>query len=263
MERWIVAAHPDDELLGLGGLIRDRTITKVIYADTPLSALRFGEAEELGRLFDFEVTLGTMALTEAPRGVQVFVHSPLDTHPDHQAVLSDVATILAVREDFEVREYKVGGGAPYTEAVSDALVDWKMKVFARVYRSQAKMLRDPKFFLFEGHALLGTADITVTFSVAGFHQWKEAPAEVSYLRARHRHLFNVRLSLVGLYRQDRQEEFHLVQEWAQNHFEHVVKAGGSCETMARRMALLGRARYAVPCEVEVWEDNECGGRVRI
>jgi len=262
-ERWVVAPHPDDELLGLGAMFRDRSVAHVVYPSrSPENALRREEAAAFCKYAQCLPHFDLMALVDAPRGAQVFVPSPNDRHPEHQQTLSDVATILVTRPDFEVREYAVGGGQPYTETVTDAVFAWKHLTFECYYPSQRAVLIDPSFFLFEGHALLGVPSITVTFEMEGFHAWAEAPREVAYLANVHRHMFGVRLTLLGLYREDREQEFHLVKRWAEKHFKDMV-GGSSCEVMARRLAMAGRARYAVPCEVEVWEDGECGAKVRV
>ena len=262
-ERWVVAAHPDDELLGLGQLVRDRKLACVLYPSSSWNVARRKEALALAQQSEYRVEFNLKTLDSAPRGAQVFVPSPLDTHPDHQRVLSEVAPLLAARRDFEVREYKVGGGAPYSEAVTDEHFDWKVRTFRLFYESQVDVLTDPSFFLFEGSAQLGPADLFVTFDEVGFHAWPDAPDVVGYLKHPHRHLFRVRLGLLGLYCQDREEEFHLVQAWARTRFKEIVQDGGSCEVMARALALQARARFGCSCEAEVWEDQECGARVRV
>ena len=93
-------------------------------------------------------------------------------------------------------------------------------------------------------------------SFEGFHSWPAAPGQVSYLRARHRHVFHVRVD-VPVMHGDRDVEFitlkHRVDEWIRTE----AGASRSCEQWAEA---IGKAFNAVA--VEVSEDNENGATWR-
>ncbi len=122
-------------------------------------------------------------------------------------------------------------------------------------------------FLDETLAPLGEASITVEVRKVGFHHWKEAPAEVAYLRASHRHVFVVRFSIEDLSHNDRDQEFHLVQKWVTEEFDailvHAELLGMSCEMMAQKLCILGRVKYKSSIICEVSEDDENSAMVRL
>jgi len=259
----IVAAHPDDELLGLGSLIRDRQIGTVYYVNRHTETERLNEARGLGREYGFEVkTAQPDSIILVPERERIYVPAPTDMHVEHQEALTWAIGNFGGREMWE---YSIEKAAPYVTPNSSDLVQWKRDVFAEHYPSQEKLLLDPKYFLFEGTACLGIPSITVSFSQVGFHCWPDAPAEVEYLRAKHRHRFDVKLTLKNLHRVDREQEFHLVQAWAKGTFDPILneapKHGWSCEEMARRLAVAARLKYRTNVEVHVSEDGENGSTV--
>ena|ERR1700685_4378654 len=99
----------------------------------------------------------------------------------------------------------------------------------------------------------------------GFHQWPEAPEEVSYLREMHRHEFRVKV-VVKVNHDNRDVEFITLK----NHTNQIIKTGKSkggwtgqlsCEQIAN--AIIGKLldrRYQVH-SVEVSEDGENGSIV--
>lgn len=115
-------------------------------------------------------------------------------------------------------------------------------------------------FLDESLRPLGDSSITVKVQRHGFHHWGEAPAEVSYLRASHRHLFMVSFTIENLSHNDRDQEFHLVQKWVTEQFNTILAtaeiAGMSCEMMAQKLCILGRVKYQSSITCTVSEDNE-------
>lgn len=113
--------------------------------------------------------------------------------------------------------------------------------------------------------------VFATTSFVGFHRWAGAPAERSYLRDRHRHLFGVRVE-VRVDGDDRQVEFHdLLDELREvlvSLFDGYEPGGSSemgtlsCEQIAH--AVLNRMRASHPdISVRVDEDGECGSEVRL
>jgi hypothetical protein len=109
-----------------------------------------------------------------------------------------------------------------------------------------------------------------TFRVPGFHRWPAAPEPVSYLAARHRHIFHFRIS-VKVTGQDREVEFitmrNVAEQMVQEHWG-VVNTNEcefgtySCEQIAQTLlGMLKSASHAV-ASVSVSEDGENGAIVQ-
>lgn len=107
---------------------------------------------------------------------------------------------------------------------------------------------------------LGRPSITVKTQKIGFHHWKDAPREVAYLRQSHRHVFLVAFTIHDLNHNDRDQEFHLVQKWVTERFDHVLDVaaedGMSCEMMAQALCIEGRVKYRSRITCTVSEDGE-------
>lgn len=106
----------------------------------------------------------------------------------------------------------------------------------------------------------------VTFDRVGFHCYPNAPEEVDYLATRHRHKFFFKVT-VPVEHNERDLEFHMfltkITGWYDS--SALELNAKSCETIAEQLALkiLGVYSKLHFCEVEVWEDQECGARIRI
>jgi len=110
--------------------------------------------------------------------------------------------------------------------------------------------------------------IWVTFQRAGFHRYPAASedpslSDVSYLGARHRHLFKFRAE-IEIFHNDRELEFHQVLNYCEslykdNHLEIDYK---SVEMLADDLYLRLANRYpGRHMAIEVSEDGECGCRI--
>lgn len=118
--------------------------------------------------------------------------------------------------------------------------------------------------------------IMVRTSFRATHNWPEASKyagdEVQFLEARHRHTFHV-LAELTVTESDREVEFFVfqnqvdsvIESWYGHDKDNLVYNLGrrSCETIAeeiiRRLRVNFNHRHTI--KVEVWEDNEVGGRV--
>ena len=99
-------------------------------------------------------------------------------------------------------------------------------------------------------------EIIVSARFIGFHSWKDAPADVEYLRSLHRHLFHVRIGC-AVEHGDRQLEFFQIQKLLQKNLDWIGKRDASCEEFAQAiLEHIPQAHWA-----EVFEDNENGARV--
>jgi hypothetical protein len=107
--------------------------------------------------------------------------------------------------------------------------------------------------------------IWVTFSKIGFHNYPVAPDEVAYLKDRHRHKFNFKVT-IDVFSDDREIEFHMFLTKIESFFEtkSLEVDNASCEMLAER--LINSICQTYDCtyrtvSVEVSEDGECGAIV--
>jgi len=100
--------------------------------------------------------------------------------------------------------------------------------------------------------------IWITTIFEAFHRWKDAPEEVYFLRAYHRHIFEVEIG-VAVRHDDRDIEFlqfkDEVNEYIKKHFERK-RFELSCEMIAKRLFNEFTAEY-----VKVSEDGENGATI--
>jgi hypothetical protein len=268
----VIAAHPDDELLGLSRQLINGEISDVIYvlAAAPDAGMlhRLKEADDCAKHFDFDVHVASAAMAPSSQFKhldRIYLPAPTDGHAEHQMALTWGLKHFGPRP--HLMEYSIEKAAPYVVPLKPSEVQQKRAWFRQHYDSQTTELQDPKYFLFEGSAPFGVPSITVSFKQPGFHFWKEAPDEVSFLRSPHRHLFGVKVTLRDLAHHDRNQEFFLVQQWAMEEFESILRAaeinGASCEMMARDLAIAVRIRYGCKVRVSVDEDGENSAEVSL
>lgn len=101
--------------------------------------------------------------------------------------------------------------------------------------------------------------IKVRTQFEGFHCWKEAPALVSFLRNKHRHLFKVE-AMIEVFENDRELEYFMVKQFLDELItEYIVsmEETESCEMMAECFLDYLEAKYrSRRIQVEVSEDGE-------
>lgn len=112
--------------------------------------------------------------------------------------------------------------------------------------------------------------VIVTNNFKGYHKYAEAPDDVAFLRAIHRHIFNVKTT-IDVFHNERDIEFFQLQNnierFVQNNFVNSsLYISGiyilSCESLAE--SILNHLHENYPgrrVRVEVWEDNENGAIV--
>lgn len=109
--------------------------------------------------------------------------------------------------------------------------------------------------------------VWVDTQFVGFHQWKEAPDDIAYLRHPHRHLFKVRVSIPTT--AEREIEFHQLKHALDDLIARLPCAdpprdfSWSCEQIASHLAVHLLAQYPNHPHVGVCvsEDGECGASV--
>ena len=97
------------------------------------------------------------------------------------------------------------------------------------------------------------------------HKYEGAPAEVSYLRSLHRHVFNYEVKL-EVYHDDRELEFIMVKHDIEQYLNMRHEKWSdktSCEQMAKSIGLWLQSKHGFERElyVSVFEDNENGAKV--
>lgn len=110
--------------------------------------------------------------------------------------------------------------------------------------------------------------IWVTFQRAGFHRYPAAGedpnlSDVSYLAARHRHLFKFRVE-IEIFHNDRELEFHQVLNYCESLYKdnHIEIDYKSVEMLADDLYVQLASRYPDRyMAIEVSEDGECGCRI--
>ena len=113
--------------------------------------------------------------------------------------------------------------------------------------------------------------VIATLVVEGFHHWPDAPRVVRYLAKKHRHLFKLRAEWL-VQHGDRAVEFHIARLWLRKAVAHVAGdesfveplnfGSMSCEMIAQYVNDELVALKLPACSaIEVWEDEENGGRV--
>jgi len=103
--------------------------------------------------------------------------------------------------------------------------------------------------------------VEVRVPFRAYHQWKQAPEKRKYLSHPHPHNFEVRVE-IEVFHEDREVEFHDLQDLIYSLVKDF-KTINSCEHLATH--LLTRLQIKFPgrdIQVEVWEDESCGGKVK-
>lgn len=104
--------------------------------------------------------------------------------------------------------------------------------------------------------------IYITYSVEGFHRWKDAEGKRAYLSNLHRHLFKVKVTL-SVFHEDREVEFHDLMDFCKDRSQVFNEMSDwSCETHAEYLLEELKFNYNDrTITVEVSEDGECGAIV--
>ena len=108
-----------------------------------------------------------------------------------------------------------------------------------------------------------TAYIKTKLEVEGFHYWADAPEEVKFLRANHRHIFII-TAIYKVNHCDRDLEFFLLRDKTKKALDYlytkdlvtggILFKGRSCETIALDLQRI--LKHLQPLEIEVSEDGE-------
>ena len=110
--------------------------------------------------------------------------------------------------------------------------------------------------------------IWITTQKEGFHFWKYAPEEVSFLRNPHRHIFKFKVYIELLEHNDREIEFFIFKDkvdklihevWQTRGLLNNPGTGCSCEMMSDDLnMLIGELYPGRDIMIEVSEDGENG-----
>lgn len=108
--------------------------------------------------------------------------------------------------------------------------------------------------------------VILDFDVVGFHLWKDAPDEVSFLKDRHRHLFRIRVGYavtdldreLEIFMHERRLKAYLLLKYG-NEKDECEFGQMSCEMIATDIMTAEKEIGITWCEV--FEDNRGGARV--
>ena len=107
--------------------------------------------------------------------------------------------------------------------------------------------------------------VIVQFEIEGFHFYKGAPQEVSFLENNHRHTFMIKAgySVTDL---NREKEIFICRDQVKEYLNEAygvpcVFGGMSCEMIAKEILDFGTEDGMIWCEV--WEELTGGARVEI
>ena len=101
--------------------------------------------------------------------------------------------------------------------------------------------------------------IHVVTRFEGFHRWKDAPEDVAFLRAFHRHVFNVRV-YIAVTHDNRQVEFFQFRRKLDDYIKATL-AGREFELSCEQIAKMILEAFPQATAVEVKEDDENGAIV--
>ncbi len=105
--------------------------------------------------------------------------------------------------------------------------------------------------------------IVVRWQFVGFHRYENAPDEVLFLKAKHRHLFKCSAK-ISVNHDDRELEFFIVQERLKRVFtDHQFV--GSCEMVCKEILKVLQTWYGNDrsYQIEVSEDGENSAVVEV
>lgn len=107
--------------------------------------------------------------------------------------------------------------------------------------------------------------IFVTTKIPGFHRYPEAPAEVSFLKNLHRHLFGVRVE-IEVFDDDREIEFFMLKQDVEHKADYLINTkfenSFSCEMIAIDLLEWLGDSYPVPEKYLKNTEGVCGIRSR-
>lgn len=250
----ILAPHIDDELIGCYSLIKDKKIDKVIYFfDT--TEKRKKEANMLAKVYDFEpffVRSVNFCLREFSIYDVLYVPHQNDNHPHHK-IINQFAKNL----HNEKKYYSIDMNTKF-----NILDDGTQKkvLLDKYYKSQKKLWKnDAKYYLFES---IQDSDVITYINVKtnfiGYHSYPAAPAEVSFLKHTHRHVFYVNVT-IQVFNDDRDIEFFMLQKELNDYIQTTGDQlnNKSCEMIAKDFLQYINVKYQNRnVIIEVSEDNE-------
>lgn len=109
--------------------------------------------------------------------------------------------------------------------------------------------------------------VKVCVQVRMHHKWQDATKNRGYLALAHPHNFEIKIE-IQVFEDDRELEFHDVQDALNAKMQEAADIEmyelDSCESIAKDILEWLKAKYGVnrKTTVEVWEDKDCGGKVK-
>jgi len=147
-ETIIVAPHPDDEIIGVYSILKNKKCIIIYSGDT--SNDRREEAAKLNQHFDIKGQLyqNNIPMNFINPNTTFYFPDPIyESHPDHRKWGMIGESLL--RSGIDVIFYNTIMNAPYIHEVKEP--EKKEELLNQVYPSQSSLWKyDHKYFLFEG-----------------------------------------------------------------------------------------------------------------
>lgn len=121
------------------------------------------------------------------------------------------------------------------------------------------------FLAFKKKYAMKRITVIAAFEIEGFHHYPEAPKEVSFLSASHRHTFKVtcQYAVTGM---NREKEIFMLRDELESYLGEAYGipcqfGAMSCEMIADELLEFGKEDGMICCEV--WEEATGGARVEL
>ena len=152
---YVVAPHPDDELIGTFSLITEKYVD-VVLTIVPVQDTRLTEINECARRFGFELRKFVFEheLAQELKRIReehdsvIFTPDPnFELHPYHKKIS---AIVDGICHDWQIYYYSIEMNTPYLKETQ--LPKKKREILDEVYPSQRHIWKyNEKYFLFEGY----------------------------------------------------------------------------------------------------------------
>lgn len=107
--------------------------------------------------------------------------------------------------------------------------------------------------------------IIVQFDIEGFHQYKDAPNEVEFLRNNHRHKFKIKAGF-KITHNEREKELFMMRDLAINYINESYGIPAEFENMSVESIAEEIIEFFEPEDIlwcEVWEEETGGARIDV
>ena len=247
----VFAPHLDDEIIGCYSVLQD--IDLIVYFTKDYREESLQAVKNKRKFFGKVVTYMHFDSWDKQTTEEdiIYLPSKYDYHPEHKKVRNIGLSFLGKK-----MFYSVEMNVPWLEEEIDPTT--KEEVFDLYYPAES-MLND-KYWLFK--SIKSYDDIifaSIKLQFEQFHCWPNAPEEVGFLRAKHRHIFHLTVN-IQQFQDDRDIEYFLFQREVQELKDTIEwKENTSCEMFSIQLKRKLEVKYPNrEIQVSLFEDGENG-----